>query len=272
MAPRPIRPPFAHPAFSLGAALLASSLAQAQGLSDPPLARPIDRRFTYVEESLHGALPGRFELEQWATWKHDTEADSSFDRIDFKTEIEYGISEGVHFAVDLVEWHWVDSATEERTKYDMSAAELKWRLSDPRHDAVGFAYKTELGLGPRMLEWENVLIVDKIVDRWEIAYNLMLGAGWEGEKTFEFEESEGELRQSLGASYEFQPTLFVGAELFYEKPLPDWEWEGRENFFLGPNLAVRGHEWALTTTALFLGSGGDDEPAFQLRVIFEVDF
>lgn len=41
---------------------------------------------------------------------------------------------------------------------------------------VGLGLKTELGVGPVGLEWENWLIVDKIVDRWLFAYNLHLGA------------------------------------------------------------------------------------------------
>ncbi|MEO6594839.1 MAG: hypothetical protein ABIP94_08815 [Planctomycetota bacterium] len=258
------------PYCALGAALLSGSLALAQ--EDASLVRPLDRRFTYIEESLHGAKPGHFEIEQWATWKHETEADRGFDRLDFKTEIEYGISKNLHFAIDLVEWHWSDNAAEEATKYDLTAAELKWRLLDPRTDLVGLAYKTEIGLGPHMLEWENVVIVDKILERWELAYNLMVGAGWEGEKLFEFEDREGEIRQTAGVSYEVDPTLFVGGELLYEIPLPDWRSGGRENLFLGPNVAWRGHEWALTATPLFLLNGGDDEPRFQLRFIFEIDF
>lgn len=259
------------PVLTLGALLMVSPFALAQG-GEGRLARPIDRRFTFVEESLHGALPGHFEVEQWGTWKSRTDNDRDFDRFDIKTEIEYGLSDTLHCAIDLLEWHITDSSMRQLTKYDMTAAELKWRLQDPRRDVVGLAYKTEVGLGPRALEWENTLIVDKIIGRWEIGYNFTLEAGWEGEKFLELEESEGELRQEAGVSYELEPTIFIGGEVVHEKPLPDWRTSARENLFVGPDLALRGREWALTTTALFLLNGGDDEPLFQLRIIFEIDF
>ena len=137
---------------------------------------------------------------------------------------------------------------------------------------VGLSVQTELGVGPAGLAWENTLIVDKVVDRWEIAYNLEVEAAWTGDKTFEFEENEGEIVQLLGVSYEVQPSLFLGGEMLYEIPLPDWESGERTNLFLGPNLSLHREGWALTATSLLLLSGGDDEPAFQLRLVFEVDF
>ena len=234
-------------------------------------SRPVDRRFTFVEESLHGAPPGHFEFEQWVTWAHGTRIDSGLDRIDFKHELEYGISDRLHFAIDIAEWHTTDESGDWHSKYDLTAAELKWRFADPRGEGLGVGFKTELGFGPHDIEWENVLILDKITGRWEFGYNLELQAGFEGEKTFEVEESELAVVQSLGASYEFEPTLFCGGEFVYEIP-PDWSWGDRQNFFIGPNVAVRGPDCALTTTAMFLADGEATAPEFQLRFLFEVDF
>ncbi|MCA8966343.1 MAG: hypothetical protein H6838_19080 [Planctomycetes bacterium] len=234
--------------------------------------RPIDRRFTFVEETLHGAPPGHFEYEQWIDWKSGTENDSGYTRFDFKHELEYGLSETVHLAVDLAEWHYEDSATTQATKFDATGVELKVRLSDPRTDLLGFGVKTELEFGSRELEWKNTLLVDKVVDRWEFAYNFQLTTAFEGEKTFEYEESEGEIRNTFGISRELDPTRYLGAELAWEIPLPDWETGATQNVYLGPNFAYHGHEWALGATPMFLLSGDDDEPSFVLRLIFELDF
>src|SRR6185503_6680709 len=65
----------------------------------------VDRRFTYLDESLHGAQPG---------------------------EIEFGLSKDVVAAIDLVEWHTTDANGDWTTKYDGTGGELRFRLADPR--------------------------------------------------------------------------------------------------------------------------------------------
>jgi hypothetical protein len=252
------------------AAVVTAPSAAAQGEAER-FSRPVDRRFTFVEESLHGATPGHFELEQWVSWNHGARIDPGLDRFEFKHEIEYGISDGLHFAVDLAEWDTSDSGGETHTRYRATAAELKFRLADPRADAIGVGFKTELGLGPGELEWENVLILDKIVDRWEVAYNLIATAGFEGDKTFSYHEGELAVTQTAGLSYEMNPTLYWGCEIVHEIP-PEWTWGERQSWFAGVTVAVRGDEWALTTTPMFLLDGIADAPRFQLRLLFEVDF
>lgn len=234
-------------------------------------SRPVDRRFTFVEETLHGAPPGHFEMENWGTWSHGSRALDDLDRFDFKHEIEYGISEGVHAAVDIAEWHVTDERGDWVTKFDAVGGELKFRFTDPRTDSLGVAFKTELGVGSRELEWENVLIVDKIVGRWDVAYNLVLEVEAEGERSFSFREAELIGAQALGVSYEATPALFFGGELVHELP-KEWSWGERQNFFVGPNVAVRGDEWALTATAMFLADGVAEAPSFQLRFLLEFDF
>ncbi|MCA8977782.1 MAG: hypothetical protein KDC98_23860 [Planctomycetes bacterium] len=272
MKPQNPSRPFLH-ARGAGIAVLAAVLATplAAQREAETHSRPVDRRFSFVEETLHGASPGHLEFEQWVTWSHGTRADSDFDRFAFKHEIEYGISEGVHFAIDLAEWHTSDVGGDYVTRYDATGAELKFRFTDPRSDALGVAFKTELGLGPHELEWQNVLVLDKIVDRWEVAYNLVAEAGLESDRLFEFGDGELGITQKLGVSYEVEPSLYVGAEMVYEIP-PDWTWGERQNFFAGPDLAVRGNEWAMVMTAMALLDGEATAPEFQFRLVFEIDF
>lgn len=252
----------------LAAGLLGAGIAPAQQREQ--YSRPVDRRFTFVEETLHGAPPGHFELENWVTWTRGTRANADLDRFDFKHELEFGLSAGVHAAIDLVEWHSSDERGEWHTSYDATGAELKFRLADPRTATLGAAFKTELGIGPRELEWENVLVLDKIVGRWDVAYNLALEFELESERSFQYEEGELGGFQALGVSYELTPALYVGGEVLHQIP-KEWSWGERQSFLAGPNAAIRGNEWALTTTAMFLADGIADAPEFQLRFLFEVD-
>lgn len=261
--------------------LIASALAGILLLSATPLAaqspagigtpRPTDRRFAYLDETLHGAATGRHEVEQWLTYGGRSDADPDRWRLDGKTEFEYGLAEHVHVGVEF-EYHTEDSASEHATLLDATGAEVKFRLADPRTDLFGLALKTEVEFGHAESEWKNRLVVDKTVGRWQCAYNLTLEAAWEGDHAFDFGDCSGELVQALGVSLELDPTTYVGAELLWEEPLPDWDTGAEQNVFLGPNLALHGANWSLTATPLLLLTGADDEPDFQLRLLFEVGF
>jgi hypothetical protein len=266
--PRPMHPLSPRLAAGLVFALPAALLAQA-GHEDP--ATRTDRRFTFVDESQHGAHAGEFEFENRMLWSRGTRNDPDVDAFAFKHEIEYGISQEVLFAVDFVEWSVSESGDGWTTKYEGTGAELKFRIADPRKDTVGFGFKTELGIGPRELEWENVLILDKVVGPWDVAYNFVLEAEFEGDKTFSYEEGELGVRQCAGVSYQLNDVWCTGIELVHEFP-KEWSWGERQNFFVGPNVAIFGNGWAFTTTALFLADGIADAPEFQLQMLFEFEF
>lgn len=234
--------------------------------------RPVDRRFTFVEETLHGAPPGHVEYEQWVTWKSRSRADHDFNKVSFKHEIEYGLAENIHVALEVADWSWIENSMTSGTSYDASGGELKIRFLDPRTDPLGLGWKTEVGIGRERLEWENRLIVDKVVDQWEFAYNLILGADWGGEKYFNYDENGGEVVQSFGVSYELNPNWYLGAEVLHEIPMPDWDPVSEHNLFVGPNVAYHGKGWAVAATALFQAVGADDEPQLFARCIFEIDF
>jgi hypothetical protein len=177
-----------HAAVGLAFSLLSAVPVAAQ--ASPELEKGVrtDRRFTYLDETLHGAQVGEFEMENWVTWERGIRGDSGLDNFAFKHEVEFGLSKDLVAAVDLVEWHTTDASGDWVTKYDGMGAELRFRLADPR-EGIGAAYKTELGFGPRELEWENELILDRWLGRWVVAYNLRVEAALEGEKSFEYEES-----------------------------------------------------------------------------------
>jgi hypothetical protein len=247
-------------------------IATIVGLALGARALADDRRFTFVDETRHHPPAGGLEYEQAVTFSTHTREDDKFNRLDFRHELEYGLTDRIQVAVDLAEWHWQQDEEGHETVYDASAAEIKFRIMDPVTDIFGLGFRAEIGVGREMLEWENVLIIDKVIDRWELCYNFVIEPDWEGEKYFHFDEHGGELANRFGVSYELNPSWFVGGELVHEIPLPDWKTGEDQNVFLGPNFSYRGHDWAVTTTALFLVTGGDDESKFKIRAIFEIDF
>lgn len=255
-----------------GLAALAALLAGA--LIGSGSARADDRRFTFVDES-RTTIPQHFEFEHWFTWKTHLRDDHGFNRFEFKPELEYGITDRFQAAVDLAEWHFQTGNDKDGPRYDVTAFELKYRFLDAVTDPVGLALKEEFELGREGAGLESRLIVDKIIDRWDIAWNLKLEAEWGGPNYFRYSTRDAELVQSFGASYEINRSVFVGGEIMHEIPLPNWHRGEKSNLFAGPNVSfrnVRGGEWAVTTTGLFRATGGPDEPLFQLRVIFEIDF
>ena len=239
----------------------------------PHASRADDRRFGFVEMT-DTLLKGGLETEQWFTWQTKTRDDSGFNKYIFKHELEYGITNELQLGVDALVWHIQTGQEKDGPRFDEVAAELKYRFTDPHTDLVGVAAKLEVGGGDRHVGVEGKVIVDKYIDKWLPAYNLVLEAEWGGP---DFEDHEGEIVQSAGVSYEVTTGLFLGVELLHEIPLPDWQASEKSNFFMGPNIsyhrgAYESGNWAITVTPLIRVSGGDEEPALQVRILFELDF
>lgn len=94
-------------------------------------------------------------------------------------------------------------------------------------------------------------------------------ATWSGES---LGEQDGEISQALGASYEITPRLSVGIESLHEIVLPEWDRQtGKQNFFLGPNLSLRGNGWFSTLIFLVQATSTADEPGAEARLIFGFD-
>ncbi|MEP6937752.1 MAG: hypothetical protein ABI871_06755 [Chthoniobacterales bacterium] len=228
------------------------------------------RRFTYIYEATTSP-PGGFESENWVTWKTDKPNDHAFDQVDFRHEIEFGITDHFQLAVYLADWFYEDghSVENEGFAYADSALELIYNLSSPAADLLGVAIYGEIKAGYRTFELESKLIAQKDIGPLVLAYNATLEATWEGE---DLEEKDGEIQQSLGASYEITPHLLAGVELLHEIAIPEWREAERGFFFAGPNVSVRGGKWWATATALAQLTRAGDEPNFQLRTIVGYEF
>jgi hypothetical protein len=228
-----------------------------------------ERRFGYSYESTTLSR-GQIEFENWATIEGGTRDDPSARSVSFRHELEFGLTDTAQLDVYLADWTWTDplQGSDSSAQYEDSAVTLKFNYADPATEPVGFASYHEVKVGPEIVELENKLILETRSESAIWVYNLTLEAAWEGPG---YAEDSGEIQNSFGVSWESSPRLFFGAEALHEIPLPDWETGGKSNLFAGPTVSYRfggsADAW-ITTSALAELGGANDEPEYQLRVIF----
>ena len=228
------------------------------------------RRFTYVYEATTSA-PGSFEGETWVTWKTSPEEERRFNAVDFRHEIEFGITDRLQAAIYFADWGYREDpgSNEHEFSYQDSAIELIYNLTNPTTDLLGSALYGELRGGPEELELESKVILQKNLGRFVCAYNATLEAKWEGDR---LEEKGGEIAQSVGVSYEVSPAFLIGAELLHEIDLPDWSEAGDSVVYGGPNLSYRRDNWWVTLTPLAQLTNVASEVDVQTRLIFGFSF
>lgn len=206
-------------------------------------------------------------MENWITWKRITGPGGS-DEVDFRHEIEYGVTDKFQVSLYLADWFYVAGRDHSGFTYSDSAIELLYNLTNPVDDPIGLSIYGELKAGDRLIELESKVIAQKNFGPLILAYNATLESVWEAN---DLGEREGEFSQALGASYEISPRISAGVELLHEFVFPDWHDKGGiRNFFVGPNVSYRRQNWFVTVTALAQASNTEGEPDFQVRTIFGI--
>lgn len=238
--------------------------------SAPSVLSAKERRFTYVYEST--TMPkGDWEYEQWVTWKTDKQDDSTYDRLEFRHEFEWGITDRLQLAIYAGDWRYTSgkSVNDDGTEFRDVAFEVIYSLTDPVTDPIGAALYGEVKIGDELFEIEGKLLLQKNIGKWVLAWNLTLEAEWEGE---EYNELKGAFAQSAGVSYQFSPQLSAGAELVHEIEFPGWgNHAGEPVLYFGPNVSYRGKGWWVTVTPLAQLTDVGGEPNFQMRLLIGVD-
>jgi len=224
------------------------------------------RHFTFLYEAPTSA-PGSFELENWLTWARTSDP-AHADKLAFRHELEIGITDRFQASIYFADWGYTRARDDSGFNYSDAALELIYNLSNPVIDPVGLSIYQEIRTGDRLLELESKLIAQKNLGPLILAYNTTLEAVWEGD---DLRETEGELQQAVGASYELSPRLAAGIEFLHEFVFPQWRGaQSIRNIFVGPNVSYRRSNWFVTITALAQATRTEDEPDFQLRTIFGV--
>lgn len=224
-----------------------------------PAADGAERRFVYSYEAMT-YVPGSVELENYVTWR-----DGDSDRIDFRHEIEWAVSERLQLGFYLVDWRYYEN---EGAEYHDTAIEAIYNLTNPNTDFIGSSVYGEVKFAHEFLELESKLILQKNWGPVSLVYNATIEAEWESDN---LDERTGELANSLGLSYMVSPKFAVGTELLTEVEFEDWGSAGEHALYLGPNASVRLERHWLTAAALWeVTSTG--EPDFQLRAIWGIHF
>jgi hypothetical protein len=212
---------------------------------------------------------GAVEYEQWVTWKTDKADDNSFDRVDFRHELEFGLTDHLQMGVYVSDWRYQNDDSGSKTDWRNAAVELIYNMSDPVEDVIGSALYGEVKLGDELFELEGKIILQKNLGKWALAWNGTIEAEWEGKN---YSEDKGEFQQTLGASYQINPNFLVGAELLHEIEFDDWSDTGDDVVYLGPNVSFRTSTWWITIAPLFQLTSNGGEADFQTRLLFGFDF
>ena len=119
------------------------------------------RRLTFVYESTTSSK-GEVELENWATWKNGRQ---SGNQVEFRHEIEYGVTDRFQASLYVANWEVNDSKAGgdegAHAAFQDSAVELIYGLSNPVKDILGSALYGEFKAGPKHFELEGKLILQK---------------------------------------------------------------------------------------------------------------
>ena len=248
-----------------------------QLLPDCSSAFALRRARRWWFQALHLCLRGdhrgarRVESESWVTWKTSPADERRFNQVDFRHELEFGLTEHLQLGIYVADWSYVNDPTsnEHDFRYDSSAVELIYNLSNPTTDFLGLALYQEVRAGPETLELESKIVLQKNLGRFVVAYNGTLEAAWEGDN---LKDRGGELSQTVGVSYEMTPAWLLGVELLHEVDLPDWSEAEASVVYAGPNLSYRRGNWWATMTPLVQVTEISSEVGVQTRVIFGFNF
>ena len=228
-----------------------------------------DRRFAFVYPAVTSPK-GEIELENTVTWQHRLGEESKFDAFQFRHSVEIGVTD--HFQLELYPANWSYSTDSHSARYEESAVEAIYNLTNPTTDWLGSAVYLEVAGGERAFVLEGKLLLQKNLGPLTVGYNAILEAEWEGDSFGNFDTQNGTFEQTLGVSYDVTKRFSVGAELVHEIALPGWGAAEPSVVYAGPNASYRFGRGYVTVAGVFQLTSVKEEPELQTRVIFGISF
>lgn len=233
------------------------------------LADAGSRRFAYSYETT--TMPkGAMELETTLTWKTDIAEEPELEKFELRHEFEYGVTDRLQMAFYFADWS-IDNGGEGGkggTDFQGVAVEAIYNLTDPNTSPFGSALYGEVAAGEGTLGLEGKFLLQKNIGAWMFVYNVGGEVEWEED----YDEKNGELFQTLGASYQLNPSWSVGAEVLHEVYVPEVEEITDSGVFAGPNFSWRNRCYSVAVAGLWELTSLEGEPDFQLRTIFSFSF
>jgi len=215
--------------------------------------------FTYESRTLQGGLR---ELETWVTYKFGRQ--DFYSAVENRIEFEIGLSKRLQTSfylnldaetsphttlnpiIDESGELILEPVTQLKTNFNIGFSnEWKYQISDPSANKIGSALYGEISISPGEYELETKVILDKKINRFTTALNLVGEVEWEAEE----EEGETELEREYaiefdyGLSYELPRNFFIGFEARNVNLIED-ELE-HSPLFAGPVFSYRQNNWWL---------------------------
>ena len=231
-------------------------------------ARADARRFAWNYVSTT-APQGTREYEQWVTWKTDRDTDPLYDRVEFRHELEFGLTDRLQLGVYLTDWRYTRTSGGSDTVVRSTAAELIYNLADPATAPLGIGLYGEVAIGAEKFALEAKLLLEKPLGPLVAVSNTVIEAEWEDE---DWTEDIGVFEQTFGLSWDASPSLLVGAESVIEKEFPDWGAGSDTVAWAGPSASYRMPAFWVTTAPLWQVSDVASEPRLVWRTLFGFDF
>lgn len=263
--------PFIATSVKLGLSAVLLGLSAAPALGN-------GRSLTYTYES--ATLPaGARELELWTTARLGRDAEG-FRRYDQRIEIESGLTDRLMGAFYINAETQRTAAAGSVSALTGISLEFKYRHLDAAADALGLASYLELSNGPDESELEAKLILDKDMDGWLWALNLVV------EEEVEDLGGENELEHGFGlvfgSAFELGEHAALGLEVRGTGVVAEGELESFA-VYAGPTLSLKQKAgWLALTVAPQIGAFGTPAGGFgrdlehnekvQARLLVGYDF
>ena len=271
------------------------------GVAGAPGVRADENYFGYSYGS--ETLPkGSWELYNWITWR-TSKGQGSYNALDLKQEIEYGITDRWQASLYLNErYHNIDGleSPPDRDQFGFQGVQVstKYAFLSPYKDPFGFALYAEPGYSriskgsgslqdKWTMEFKGIFQKNFLDDQLIAVLNITPEFGVGKKKGEAHWENELEFEVTSGLTYRVAPKWFVGLETRYASNYEGFPAEtDRSNwaFFVGPAVHYATERWWTTITALPQVGGAPNDGArsaalnldeytkFELRIKTGINF
>jgi len=225
-----------------------------------------DRRAFGVTYEYNTMPQGGLDLELWNTQGRTVFDATGASTLEWKAEVEYGITDHWDIAVyqTFSQVHGSDPALTEPFGYAETSVETRYRLGERGQRPVDVLLYLEVAkhYGQNAWDVEPKLVLAHDFGRLGVALNLAPEVEISKHAGDTEVEPELEPQWALGASYEINPRWKVGAETYGEASIEDSE----VSVWAGPSLSWAPSDklWIAGTAAAGLTSAAED---VQVRFI-----
>jgi hypothetical protein len=230
------------------------------------------RPFTFTYDT-YPEGKGEWEYEQYFTWEHRTDEDKGYSAYRFAHAFEFGLAENFDLEIYVPRWRYEDTDEHTGTQFENVGIQGIFYLLNPVTDPIGLGLYAEVNGGEDELEFEYKLLLQKDVNNWTIAYNLIAETEVEGVFRDEEEnEVEGVLEHAFGASYAINRSWRVGGEALIESIFPKWSDYEDTVMWAGPVVSYGAERWWVTVSPMMQVTSVEGEPQVRVRLIAGYEF